>query len=85
MSWSKKYYTGLTNTQHNINDDWFKNMLRVLNESGILHVPNLNKSFNNKPKSLAENSFSFSFDSLVIVVSYNFPVKNLNYFVINYF
>ena len=48
MSWSKKYYKGLTNTQHNINDDWFKNMLRVLKESGILHVPNLNKSFNKK-------------------------------------
>ena len=46
MSWSKKYYKGLTNTQHNINDDWFKNMLRVLKDSGILHVPNLDKSFN---------------------------------------
>ena len=30
MSWSKTYYTGLTNTQHKINDDWFKNVLRVL-------------------------------------------------------
>ena len=48
MSWSKKYYTGLTNTQHNINDDWFKNMLRVLKDSGILFIPNLNKSFNKK-------------------------------------
>ena len=48
MSWSKKYYKGLTNTQHNINDDWFKNMLRVLKESGILYVPNLYKSFNKK-------------------------------------
>ena len=54
MSWSKKYYTGLTNTQHNINDDWFKNVLRVLKDSGILHVPNLNKSFNKKGEEVNE-------------------------------
>ena len=47
MSWSKKYYKGLTNTQHKINDDWFKDMLTFLKENGILHVPNLEKSFNN--------------------------------------
>ena len=46
MSWSKKYYTGRTNTKHNINDDWFKNMLRVLKDSGILYVPILDKQFN---------------------------------------
>ena len=56
MSWSKKYYIGLTNTQHNINDDWFKNMLRVLKDSGILHVPNLNKSFNKKGKEVSEKN-----------------------------
>ena len=55
MSWSKKYYTGLTNTQHNINDDWFKNVLRVLKDSGILHVPNLNKSFNKKGEEINES------------------------------
>ena len=55
MSWSKKYYTGLTNTQHNINDDWFKNMLRVLKESGILYVPNLDKSFNKKGREINES------------------------------
>ena len=46
MNWSKKYYKGLTNTQHKINDDWFKNMLNYLKDTGILYVPNLNKSFN---------------------------------------
>ena len=56
MSWSKKYYKGLTNTQHNINDDWFKNMLRVLKESGILYVPNLDKSFNKKGREVIELS-----------------------------
>ena len=46
MSWSKKYYKGLTKKQHKINDDWFKDMLTFLKENGILHVPNLEKSFN---------------------------------------
>ena len=55
MSWSKKYYKGLTKKQHNINDDWFKNVLRVLKESGILHVPNLNKSFNKKGEEINES------------------------------
>ena len=45
-SWSKKYYEGLTEAQHKINDNWFKNMLHFLNNTGILFVPNLQKSFN---------------------------------------
>ena len=56
MSWSKKYYKGLTNTQHKINDDWFKNVLRVLKESGILYVPNLDKSFNKKGREINESN-----------------------------
>ena len=48
MSWSKKYYNGLTEAQHKINDNWFKNMLNFLNNTGILFVPNLQKSFNKK-------------------------------------
>jgi len=47
-SWSKKYYEGLTEAQHKVNDIWFKNMLRVLKNTGILFVPNLQKSFNRK-------------------------------------
>ena len=54
MSWSKKYYKGLTNTQHNINDDWFKDQLTFLKENGILHVPNLEKSFNKKGEEVYE-------------------------------
>ena len=45
-SWSKKYYEGLTEAQHKANDDWFKNMIKFLNYTGILFVPNLQKSFN---------------------------------------
>jgi len=54
MSWSKKYYTGLTNTQHKINDDWFKDMLKYLKDSGILYVPNLEKSFNKQGEEINE-------------------------------
>ena len=54
MSWSKKYYKGLTNTQHKINDAWFKNMLNYLKDTGILYVPNLKKSFNKKGEEIKE-------------------------------
>ena len=47
-SWSKKYYEGLTEAQHKANDVWFKNMLIVLKNTGVLFVPNLQKSFNRK-------------------------------------
>ena len=45
-SWSKKYYEGLTEAQHKANDVWFKNMLKVLKNTGVLAVPNLQKTFN---------------------------------------
>ena len=48
MSWSKKYYNGLTETQHKANDNWFKNMLKFLKNIGVLFVPNLQKTFNKK-------------------------------------
>ena len=47
-SWSKKYYPGLTDDQHQVNDEWFKGMLDLLNDSGVLAVPNLQKYFNKK-------------------------------------
>ena len=54
MSWSRKYYTRLTNTQHDINDDWFKNMLKYLKDKGILYVPNIKKSFNKQGEEINE-------------------------------
>mgnify|MGYP001174432841 CR=1 FL=1 len=54
MSWSKKYYKGLTKNQHKVNDDWFKDMLKYLKDSGILYVPNLEKSFNKKGEEVHE-------------------------------
>ena len=47
-SWSKKYYEGLNEAQHKVNDVWFKNMLKFLKDKGVLFVPNLQKSFNKK-------------------------------------
>jgi len=47
-SWSKKYYNDLTEEQHKANDDWFKDTLRLLKDTGILAVPNLQKCFNKK-------------------------------------
>ena len=46
MNWSEKYYKGLKNNQHRINNEWFKNMLKYLKDNGILYVPNIKKSFN---------------------------------------
>jgi hypothetical protein len=46
MSWSKKYYADLSDFEHEANDEWFKNMLSMLKDGGILYVPNLAKSFN---------------------------------------
>jgi len=45
-SWSKQYYEGLTEMQHQVNDDWFKTSLTLLKDTGILGVPNLRKFFN---------------------------------------
>ena len=46
MNWSEKYYEGLSEEQHTINNQWFKDMLSYLKDTGTLYVPNLNKSFN---------------------------------------
>tara|TARA_R110002167_G_scaffold228112_1_gene433215 strand:+ start:60 stop:224 length:165 start_codon:yes stop_codon:yes gene_type:complete len=46
MSWSKKYYADLSEFEHDANDGWFKNMLSMLTDKGILYVPNLDKRFN---------------------------------------
>ena len=49
-SWSKKYFPGLTEPQHQANDDWFKDSLRLLKDTGILAVPVLQKIFNKEGK-----------------------------------
>ena len=54
MSWSKKYYNGLTKAQHKANDVWFKNMLKVLKNTGVLCVPNLHKCFNKEGQEVSD-------------------------------
>jgi len=50
-SWSKKYFPkGLTESQHQANDAWFKDSLRLLKDTGILAVPVLQKVFNKEGK-----------------------------------
>ena len=46
IQWSQEYYTGLTYTQHVMNNHWFNHMLLLLKDDGVLYVPNLDKSFN---------------------------------------
>jgi len=53
MSWSKKYYEGLTEAQHKANDEWFENMLKFLKDKGVLFVPNLQKTFNKKGEEIS--------------------------------
>jgi|DEB0MinimDraft_6_1074348.scaffolds.fasta_scaffold340755_1 hypothetical protein len=43
--WSQTYYSGLTSAQHKANNEWFLNMFNLLNEGGLIIVPNLGKTF----------------------------------------
>ena len=45
-NWSQTYFTDLTSVEHNINNNWFVNMLTMLKDDGILYVPVLDKNFN---------------------------------------
>ena len=46
QQWSESYFTNLTPDQHDANNNWFKNTLSMLKDSGILYVPILDKNFN---------------------------------------
>ena len=45
-NWSQTYFTNLTLDEHIANNNWFRSMLYMLKEDGLLYVPILNKSFN---------------------------------------
>ena len=53
-SWSRKYYDGLTDWEHDANDLWFKRSLELLTDTGVLIVPNLNITFNKKGDPLTD-------------------------------
>ena len=46
QQWSQSYFTNLTPAQPIANNNWFKNTLSMLKDSGILYVPILDKEFN---------------------------------------
>ena len=44
-NWSQTYFTNLTLDQHISNNNWFRSMLSMLKDDGILYVPVLDKEF----------------------------------------
>ena len=44
-NWSQTYFTDLTLDQHISNNNWFRSMLSMLKDDGILYVPVLDKEF----------------------------------------
>ena len=44
-NWSQTYFTNLTLDQHIANNNWFRSMLSMLKDDGILYVPVLDKEF----------------------------------------
>ena len=46
LSWSEKYYPGLSPEKHGDNNSWMRDVLAALNDGGIIFVPNLGKTFN---------------------------------------
>ena len=49
IQWSQKYYGDtIPDGFHEINNKWFNMMIKYIKDDGVLYVPDLNKSFNNK-------------------------------------
>ena len=53
-TWSEQHFHSLTPEQHAVNNRWFKDMLFLLKDDGILGVPMLNKCFDKKGKEVTE-------------------------------
>ena len=47
LSWSEKYFSNLTSSEHKANNEWFETHSARLEENGKLFVPMLDKAFNN--------------------------------------
>ena len=45
-NWSRRWYNGLSDAEHDTNDEWFVAQLDMLKDNGFLHVPSIGKSFN---------------------------------------
>ena len=49
QQWSQKYYGHtIPDGFHEINNKWFNLMIQYIKDDGVLYVPDLDKSFNNK-------------------------------------
>jgi len=46
MNWSQKYFPHLNAYQHEVNNQWFDQMISRLTDDGLLIVPDLAKTFN---------------------------------------
>ena len=45
--WSQKYYGDMLPPEcHELNNNWFDMVRKYMKEDGVLHVPDINKSFN---------------------------------------
>ena len=44
-NWSQTYFTDLTLDQHIANNNWFRSVLFMLKDDGVLYVPVLDKEF----------------------------------------
>ena len=44
-NWSQTYFTNLTLDQHIANNNWFRSVLSMLKDDGVLYVPVLDKEF----------------------------------------
>jgi len=53
-TWSEQHFHSLTPEQHAVNNRWFKDMLFLLKDDGILGVPMLNKCFDKQGKEVTE-------------------------------
>jgi hypothetical protein len=53
-NWSEQHFHSLTPEQHAVNNKWFKDMLFLLKDDGVLGVPMLNKCFDKQGKEVTE-------------------------------
>ena len=70
QQWSQSYFTNLTPDQHHANNNWFKNTLSKLKDSGILYVPILDKEFNKLGEEVNNEDEQSYVDSL-LTTGYN--------------
>ena len=70
QQWSQSYFDDLTLAQHDANNQWFQSMRDKLTDSGILHVPILDKEFNKSGEEINNEDEQSYLDSL-LTTGYN--------------